>query len=1804
MQFFARLALLASVSLSALLPAHAADPGFSHQGIAADAKRYETFLKANWKAGAKPSGDLKSEAEKIFATDARAASRLLADAVVANDKDAAAWTRLAEALLAIKPDPEKGGERYDLPVYASGAAYRGYELSSEAAQKSKALFVLGQTLQRRSYWRPAIDAMKLAFQVADNQPAREAYDKLRAEHGFRMMDYKVDNDATPPRVCLQFSEDLARTQSDVSKFVSVNGRDPQSLVQDSKQLCVEGLKHGDRYQVQIRAGLPSDIGETLNKAADLAIYVPDRSALVRFTGKSYVLPSRGQQGIPVVTTNTQKIAVEIYRIGDRNLAATLQSGDFQRQLSNYEIDAIRDKSGVQVFSGEMDIAGKLNEDVTTAVPVTDATGKLEPGTYVMVAKPSEKVKGDDGQRATQWFIVSDLGLTAFSGKDGVHAFVRSLADATATADVTVKLVARNNEVLATGTSDAKGYVKFDGAIAKGDGGLAPAILVAEKGAGEYAFLDLTMNAFDLSDRGVKGRDASGPVDAYVYTERGVYRAGEEVNVTALVRDRVGKASTVPTTLIVTRPDGVEHARVVMNDQGLGGRTHTQPLAKTAQTGTWRVWLHTDPKAPAIAERAFLVEDFVPERLDMKLAAASPTISPDERALINADGRYLYGPPAAALGLEGEVIVKLANKPVEGFVGYHFGQSSDFVNPVRQALDSNLMTDANGKAAIPVALPAIPKTARPLEAEILLKLRESGGRTIERKLTLPVDLKQPRIGIKPLFDKNVQEDSDAAFDIVQLDGANKPVATDKLEWTLTRLDTNWQWYRRDGNWTYDSVTVKRKVGNGTLTTLASAPAKLAQKIGYGRYQLDVVSKEPNGPASSFQFASGWHTTGEAVDSPEQLDVALDKPTYKAGDVAKLRVASKLGGRALISVLGQGVHQVKEVELAKGGGEVPVEVGSDWGPGAYVTALLYRPMDTAEKRMPSRAIGITWLALDQSARELKVALTLPEKLKSASTLTVPVKIDGLASGEDARVVVAAVDLGVLNLTKYETPAPEAWFNAQQKLGFEIRDFYGRLIDGMRADRGKLKSGGDGAGPVMQGNPTVETVVSLYSGIVKVGADGAAKVEFPLPDFNGTVRVMAVAWSADKVGHTSSDVIVRDAVALTVGAPRFLTLGDDVQLGFDIHNIEGPAAAYKLALSEKQGDASNERLTAIADKSAELKTGERTSQRIAFKPKDVGRVTLKATVSGPNDILIKREMTFDVLPPAGDIKRTTISSLKGKGGKLSLSSDLVHDLIPSRTRINLSVGPAARLDVPSLLTQLDRYPYGCAEQTVSRALPLVYANAVAAQIGIGEDKALKERIQKAVTRVFEMQDSSGAFGVWGPSTADLWLTAYVTDFLTRAKEAATNVPKEGFNRALDRLQNFVSYAEDFEKGGEDRAYALYVLARNGRAPIGELRYYADTRLDRFSSPLAKAQIGAALAMMGDKERAERAFNAALAMLSEQSKDTGYRSDYGSTLRDGAALVTLAAETGIAKSETPKLASVIAKAYETRTYTSTQEQAWMLLAAKALNDDIKGTQLSVDGKPVAGPLLRGLSPAQLKNGGVTISNDGEAAIDAVVSVIGAALTPEPAVAKGFKIERQAYTLDGQKVDLKSLAGGSADVKQNDRFVMTLKITSNEAGGRVMVVDRLPAGFEIENPRLVESGAIKGIDWLKSTAQPEHSEFRDDRFVAAFNFSSGNISNSGTNAAQANGDAEGGIEGDGDDHAEHDDAPDTPAATPVVPNPAQPNAQAAPPAPALQATVAYIVRAVTPGSYVHPAATVEDMYRPDRYARTAAGKLTVTSKE
>ncbi|MBU2583636.1 MAG: alpha-2-macroglobulin family protein [Alphaproteobacteria bacterium] len=1738
----------AMLSVPLTIPAHAEDAAsFAHKQIDQEAANYAEYLERfKPKSGKTKLNVFLNNGASLIAKDPRGAARSFAVAVAIDPQSSPAWLGLANALLAYDPATYEGSERYNVPVNASGAAYRAYQKAATPAAKAESLAVLTEALVRRSFWRPAIEALKASLALQPDAALRQRLTALKAEHGFRMTTYNTQSDTSEPRICLEFSEQLSSKQADFSDFISVGGKDPQSVTLEGQSLCIGGLQHGERYEIELREGLPSDIAdEKLEKTVPIAAYVPDRKPSVRFTGRSYVLPSRGQQGIPLVSVNTDSVNVEVFRIGDRALAGQLEDGDFARQLSTWDVNSIKERRGEKVYDGTLTTGQKLNAEVTTAFPVSDALGTLKPGVYAMTAKPTKPTGEDSYQIATQWFIVSDLGLTALNGDDGIHAFIRSLDTATPVAGTEVRLVARNNEVLATAKSDDKGHVLFEKALARGEGGLQPAILVAQNGATDYAFLDLATAAFDLTDRGVAGRDPTGPIDAFVYTERGVYRPGEVIHLTALVRDDAGRASSLPVTLVMTRPDGVEHRRLTLKDGGLGGRTSLVTLSGGAMTGTWRARIHVDPKSPAVAETAFLVEDFVPERLDMKLAAKSEILKIGETAEIEADGRFLYGPPAADLALEGEIVVRPASGGVPGYSGFRFGQADELITPTRAQLAGLPRTDAQGHAVIVAQLPKVAETAQPLEAQLIVRLAEPGGRTIERSTTLPVDLGVERVGIKPVFENDrLDEGQSARFEVVRLGPDGKPKHATGLNWTLKRVDTRWQWYTRDGSWNYEAVTVSRQIATGELTGDASGPAKIETAVDYGRYVLEVATAEADGAASSYAFNAGWFASADKPDSPEVLDVALDKASYRPGDTAKLRIATRLGGRALVAILGSRLHAMQEVEIPNGGGSVDIPVGDDWGPGAYATALLYRPMEASAKRMPQRALGLTWVGLDQSTRELKISLDQPGKIKSGTRLEVPVSLEGLAAGEPARVTLAAVDLGILNLTRFKTPAPERWFNAQTKLGTEIRDYYGRLIDGMRAERGALRSGGDADQMQTQGTPPVEATVAEFSGIVEVGPDGKVTVGFDLPEFNGTLRLMAVAWSKDKVGHASGDVFVRDAVALTVAAPRFLTLGDEVDLGFDIHNVEGPNGTYKVGLTQSAEGAPGK---AVASRDVALEAGQRVREIVKLTADTLGLQAYRVTVEGPDGISVGRDLKIDVKAPAGDIRRTTVATLKA-GGSIEISPDLVADLIPERTELSVSVGPAARFDAAGMIASLDRYPYGCTEQTISKALPLVYADLVATRTGISMDPEVKERVQKAIDRVFEMQDSSGAFGSWGPSATNMWLTAYAADFMTRAREAGYRVDPRGYDQALDRLANFIAYAQDFESGGGDRAYALYVLARNGRAPMGELRYYADARLNRFSTPIAKAQLGAALGLMGERQRATTAISAAAndLMGTPAVSTADYRDDYGSWLRDGAALLALSSETSIKPASTDGLADRVSAAALSDRYTSTQEQAWLLLAVKALGDSDATSALRIGSNTYKAPLNRTMSALQVKSNPITIHNEAAEDTTAVISITGAATMPEPPASEGFKIERAYYTLDGAALDLQSANGGKSAVKQNERFIVVVKVTADKAGGRVLVADRLPAGFEVENPRLVSSGDLSSLSWLKTDIGAEHTEFRDDRVVAAFNLFDATNKDSQT------------------------------------------------------VSIAYMVRAVTPGSFVHPAAVVEDMYVPERHARTAAGRLSV----
>ena len=837
--------------------------------------------------------------------------------------------------------------------------------------------------------------------------------------------------------------------------------------------------------------------------------------------------------------------------------------DFQSSLDRWDLERLAAQRGMQVWKGELAVEQTLNTDVTTAFPVDQAIGTPVPGIYVMVGQPAGATKDEYEALATQWFIVSDIGLTAFSGNDGIHAFVHSLDTARPKRAIEIRLMSRGNEILARKRSSGAGYVHFEANLTRGEGASSPAMLIAAEDGGDYAFLNLKAPAFDLSDRGVSGRTVPAGLDAFVYAERGVYRSGETVQVTALLRDGRGIAALgLPVTLVVERPDGVEYRRSVVADQGLGGRSLAVALVPSAPTGTWRVRAFADPKGPPVGEATFMVEDYVPDRLELDLASAAGSVSRSVGAEITVEGRYLYGAPAAGLGLEGELFVRPVSERA-GFARYQFGLADEEAETVRAPIEGLPQTDVNGKARFPVAIEKQPPSTRPLEAQVTLRMAEPGGRAIERKLTLPVIPDGPMIGVRPLFSgRSLGEGEQATFDVIVVDPVGRQLARQGLRYELLRIETRYQWYRRDGVWDFEPVKTTRRVADGEIDANAETPARIAVPVQWGRYRLEVATADRDGPVTSIAFDAGWYASADA-DTPDMLEVALDKPEYAAGEVMTVAVTARTAGKVTVNVISDRLVATVAQDVPAGTARIRVPVGSDWGTGAYLIATFAVRSTARPCACPAAPSACSGSPSTAGRARSRVDLTLPPLIRPNSALRIPVKVGGLASGEEARLVVAAVDVGILNLTGYKPPAPDDHYLGQRRLTTDVRDLYGQLIDGMQGTRGQIRAGGDAAAE-LQGPPPSQKPLALYSGIVTVKPDGTAEVAFDVPDFNGTVRVMAVAWSKDKVGRGGGEIVVRDPVVITATLPRFLNNGDRGSMHLEIDNVEGGAGDYRLEVT----------------------------------------------------------------------------------------------------------------------------------------------------------------------------------------------------------------------------------------------------------------------------------------------------------------------------------------------------------------------------------------------------------------------------------------------------------------------------------------------------------------------------------------------------------------------------------------------------------------------------------------------------------------
>jgi len=1690
----ARLFLL----LVLVLPLAAGAESFDVPGLGADSRGYAGSLTNSFPAGGTPLARRQAETRAADAqrrNDWAGVATALEARLGAGEPSSDLWLALARAQMRRTPA---------LPARAAQAAWQAFESAGAGPPEIPALLLMAEALRAMDRPEAAIRALEAVTERApDDAGYRQTLTDARRVAGILVRQVRPETETDPPQACIVFTTAPIRRSDFVpGDWVQVQPPVPGlAVTREGDQLCLAGLPLAATTTVTLRAGMPGEDGLTLKKAAVLPIAMGNRTARLILDSKLFLLPRGQAPRLSLSSVNLSTVQLKLLRLGERSMVPWTRENSLGSTLERYSVTG-QEENGKVVWEGKADIPRfEMNRIVRTALPLPDVFD--EAGAYLLQVTPGD---GTSEYRASavQVIIRTDLAPTVWRGSDGLTIQVRSFADTSPQAGVQLNLLARSNDILASATTDAAGVARFAAPLLRGTGPQAPQAIHGTLGH-DFVALDLTTAAFDLSDRGVEGAPHPGPLDAFAWTDRGIYRPGETVQLMALLRDNAGAPADVPATVVVKRPNGQTFLKAVA-PRGADASLH-MPLALSASApaGVWVAEILADPARPAIGRVEFRVDAFVPDRMAVDVAPNGPIV-PGQTYALPVTARFLYGAPATGLGGKASLVMKFDPDPPAALAGYRIGLDGEAFAPetVTAVLPE---TDAAGKATLPLLIKRAPDTTHRLRAELEVGVDDPSGRAVYARTTIPIRPSGLSIGIKPGFADAVDAGADATFEVaaVSPDGVRVP-APARLR--LIRERPDWRMVLRGSLASYETVWKDEPLDTADIAIPATGSFRYSRRVDFGRYRLEVVERGGLA-ATSVRFRSGW-VASQNPDTPDKVDVSTDRQAYAAGGTARIHVVAPFSGQATVLTVSDRVHSIRNVDVAAGGSDIDVPVDAAWGPGAYVAVHVFRAGQAAGR--PTRAIGVAWVGVDPAARTLAVSMTVPDKVAPRAPVTVPVR-----TAPGAWVTLAAVDEGVLRLTNFASPNPAKHFLGRRRLGLDIRDDWGRLIPPAEGEATSLRQGGDDGSSALPEIP--QKVVALFTPAVQAGVDGLVSIPLDLPDFSGQMRLMAVAWQGTTIGAASVTLVVGDPLIAEPLLPRFLAPGDEARLAVLLHNLDLPAgdAAAVVSVDGPLAIVGETRLVAT------LAAGAQAIRTTTLRATGVGRGIIRLAVTGPGGFTVNRETAILVRPARAPLSFTAGAELSG-GGETRLTPALDR-LLPGTRSARAVFGGPVRYDVAALVRSLDAYPLSCLEQSSSRGLPLAMLpdGPVA-----GPDRA--GRLQAAVASVLDRQRYDGGFGLWSATNeAEGWLSAYAAEFLLRARTAGAAVPDGAVKDMLKFLSDATENAGTNPDDMAAQAYRLYVLAMAGQARAGANRVLAED-MAKLPTPLSRAQLGAALALSNDKPRAEAAFAAALAAPARKDWD----SDRGSALRDQAAVAVLLKESGLLADRLLPVMAALPGADLNANLLNTQEQAWAAAAAAVLGRDGRPVRIALDGQEqVSMPVL-----SVILDGPATARNLDAKPVWQTVSATGVPVEAPAAARAGMRVSRKFFTLAGDTFDLDNL-------RQSTSFVLLVEGRSDDAQDhRAMLLQGLPAGWEIAGR--MPSGAVAGMPWLGELTETESQPAADDRFTATMKLTAD--------------------------------------------------------APAFR--VAVRLRAVTPGSFEMPGATLSDMYRPGVYARQGAARIVVKPAE
>lgn len=1457
--------------------------------------------------------------------------------------------------------------------------------------------------------------------------------------------------------------------------------------EDGFVITGDGFNVEKSYSVLFKKGIRGNIGGVLKEDRTDQVAFGQLEPAIRFTNsKAVFLSSRGNALIEMRITNVSRIRLVISKIYESNLMAATKYGYYPEDGGGEDEYAYEQSSNASdlvlgdiVFEKDIETASlpKYGKSRLLKFNVEDQLPDFK-GIYHIKVRSADDYWVSD----SRFISKSDIGLIARQGESKMVVFANSIRTASSLQGVNLAVYGANNQLVGIGSTNEAGMAEISYAHTT-PSGFRPSMIIA-KSPDDFNYLPLNTTQVNTSrfDVGGKRSNPSG-LDAFVYEERDLYRPGETIHFSVILRDAKWESpGELPVIFKFLLPTGKEYRtfRKTLNKEG--SAEGSLDLPASALTGTYTLEVYSGNQV-LLASKGYSVEEFVPDRLRLTTRSDRLQLKPGQTVSMTVHADNFFGPPAANRKFESEIQVQAKAFNPKGYEQYDFNIRQRTVTFDKQISEGT--TNESGEAEVTFKAPELYRNMGLLQATNYFTVFDETGRPVSRSIQLDIVTQDIFWGIGNDGNSYFPLNQVVRFPLVAVNYEGRPMSASTAEVRVIKHEYRTVLTKSGSLFRYESQQEDRIVAEQNVVVSSAKSFFPFVPRSPGEYEIRVSVPGSNSYVSRefYSYGSwGGETSSFEVNNEGQVDITSDKDTYQAGEKAKLLFKAPFNGRLLVTMEQDNLlsYQYLEVKNRNASMELPLE--GRHLPNLYITATLIKPHTVSDIPL-TVAHGFKSLRVEEPNRKLGVAIRAATSSRSLKRQRIEVN-----SAPNSLVTLAVVDNGVLQVTDYQTPDPYRFFYARRALGVLPYDLYPLLFPELKAVLSS--TGGDGDLDMnKRTNPMPAKrvhIVSYWSGIRKADGSGKAFFDIDIPAFSGELRLMAVSYNGNAFGHSETTMKVADPVVLSMAAPRFMSPGDTVSVSAILMNTTSSAINLNTSLQATGALAVGGGQPGVLVAPA---GGEATARFQVTAGKNIGTGSLRIVVRDGRETYTDT-IEMSVRPAVPNLVRSGSGSLNG-GENLQLKLP-VDGFIPSGINYQLIIGRSPAADLGRQLKYLVQYPFGCTEQIVSAAFPQLYLDDLARQFRQAGIPAPRERIQEAIRIIKMRQLYNGGLMLWESGTEHWWASAYATHFLLEAQQAGYDVDERLLGGLLTYLKSrlrkkeTVSYFYNRDQqrriAPKEVAYSLYVLALAGRANLPVMNYYkANNALLSLDS---RYMLSASYALGGDR-RSFRELLPASFSGEESVPETG--GSFYSDIRDEAIALDVMLKVDPTNAQVPEMARHVVQKLQQRTWFSTQEAAFGLLALGKLARQQAGATVTgdivVNGKKVTtvGDQAIRLDARQLGGSSLSIQTKGKGKLyyswqAEGVSADGSFKEED----RYLRVRRRFYDRQG-----KLISGNQ--FKQNEIVIVEVSVEKAAAGDikNVVATDMLPAGFEIENPRTKE---IPGMDWIKNASEPLSLDVRDDR--------------------------------------------------------------------------------------------------------------------